>query len=76
VSQEAASEAQRNAIDSVQSSNTDHISGLSAISTETVETARGCMKYGCEKKKVKANVRSVDLSVSALGIDASVLHGL
>jgi hypothetical protein len=72
----AASEAQRDVIGSVQSSNTDHASRLSAISSETVKTAVRCMKYECEKKKPKMNVKSVDVSVSALGVDASVLHEL
>jgi hypothetical protein len=74
--QDAASEARRDAIDSVQSSNADHVSALSVISIETVQTALECIKYEYEKKKVKANVRSVDLFVSVLSIDASVVHEL
>jgi hypothetical protein len=74
--QNTASEAQGDAIDSVQSSTADSISGLSAVSSETVKTAVGCLKYECEKRKLKANVESVYVSVPALGVNTPVLHEL
>jgi hypothetical protein len=57
-------------------SNADRVSGLSAISSEIVKTVLGCVKYEYEKKKLKASMKSVDVSVSALSVHTSVLHEL
>jgi hypothetical protein len=74
--QDAASEPQADAIDSVQSLNAARISGLNAISSGTVKTTVGCMKYECEKKKLEVNMKSVDVPIPALSVDASVPHEL
>jgi hypothetical protein len=66
----------KNAVDWVQSSHRDSISGLSAIDSETADTDVGWITYEYDLKKLKAKVKSVHVSVSVPGPDPSVLKEL
>jgi hypothetical protein len=71
--QDAASDA-KNVVDSVKSSILDNVSGSSAIDSEAVKRDVRCIKY--EMKKLKAKVKSIDVSASTPAVDPSVLREL